>query len=194
MNTFMTDICQIRHSDRALTDFIHSNELVSGNAGTEILEDARYFRANVRDQKKIIDKKKIHEVTTMTEADIYLAGLTELEQEVCVLRLDLRTSSFKEIDKALNYKTEGSSSHKIYKRAIRKIEKYLMLPEDEKIKMLLSDLEYQIHIHMQQNLTNREIAEVLGKSKETIKSTKTRLRRKMVKLKELSVPVEGVNI
>ena len=74
MSTFMTDLYQIKQSDEALTTFINTHESTTSGTYNEQVDDARYFRANVRDQKKIIQQKKFFEVETMTEADIYMAG------------------------------------------------------------------------------------------------------------------------
>ncbi len=193
MSTIMTDLAQIKQSDEALTSFIRTYDSVYPTEFSEQVEDAKYFRSNVRDQKKIIQRKKIFEVSTMTEADIIMAGLTTTEQIVLSTKLNMRTNSFKEVDKVLGYTTSGSTSYNIYRKAIRKIENYLMLPEDQKLKRLLSDQQYNIFECMIKGMKNKDIAEQLGCSLGTVKTSKNRIRAKVLPLNELSIPVKGVN-
>ncbi|WP_430885236.1 helix-turn-helix transcriptional regulator [Fusibacter sp. JL216-2] len=193
MSTFLADVVQIKESERALTAFIEQNRPTTIRGYVEQVDDAMYFRSNVRDQKKIVENKKFFEVATMTEADINLSGLTDTEKRVLLKRLEMRTNSFREVDKALGYKTDGSSSYQIYRKAIKKIEKYLLLPSDQKCRSLLSEQQYNIYECMKLNMTNKEIAEKLGCSLGTVKTSKNRIRKKLNPLSQLSVPVEGVN-
>lgn len=193
MSTFLTDVVQIKESERALTAFIEQNRPTKTSEYVEQVDDAMYFRSNVRDQKKIIEKKKFFEVATMTEADINLSGLTETEKRVLLKKLEMRTNSFREVDKTLGYKTDGSTSYQIYKKAIKKIEQYLMLPSDQKYRRLLSKQQCEIYECMTLNMTNKEIAEKLGCSLGTVKTSKNRIRKKLLPLSQLSIPVEGVN-
>jgi len=188
----MTDLMQIQEAEKLLTTYIESNQPLNGEYIDDV-DNAKFLRANTRDQKKIIQQKKLFEVSTMTKSDILLSGLTTTEQAVLNKKLDMRTNSFKEVDKALGYSTGGSTSYNIYRKALRKIENYLILPNDQKLKRLLSEQQYQIFECMLSGMKNKDIAELVGCSLGTVKTSKNRIRSKVLPLKDLSIPVVGVN-
>ncbi len=185
MSTILTDVVQIKEAEQMLTSYIDRNRPDDGSYNLDV-DNASMMRANVRDQKKIMDKKKLFEINTMTEADIRLAGLTKTEQCVLLKRLEMRTSSFREVDVALGYSSEGKTSWAIYQKAIKKIEKFLILSETDRIKRLLSPQQLEVYKLMNDGLSSTEIAKILSCSDATVRMSKKRIRTKLKSFEELS--------
>lgn len=138
-----------------------------------LLELAGSMESDLNKMTAEMENRVLYQFQAMDEKDIKLAGLTERQKEIALLR---QRYSYTEIGKMLGM--APSSVFSIYRDAVNKIKKYKMAQMQDQPHGL-GDRQLQIYFLQKEGKSNSEIAEELGISINTVKTQIRIIKQKL---------------
>lgn len=138
------------------------------------LEIAREIRRNMTRTLDDLEKKTMYEFNAFSLKDIRNSKLTKDELKVLKYRIE-HHYTYEKISEILS--KSQSSIFEIYKNAQKKIQKYVSLNNREKNTYRLSNQQKKVFTLIEQGKTNKQIAEALGISINTVKVQKNRIKK-----------------
>ncbi|MCT4564990.1 MAG: hypothetical protein N4A68_11860 [Maledivibacter sp.] len=182
-SSWMDIKCSCKASRKRVNEFIDKKSSIENKTIYDVvdLEIAREISRDLKNTEKELDNKILYEFDSFALEDIKNSKLTDREIEVLEFRVK-QHYSYERISQIFN--VSKSCVYEIFLNAKKKIEKYKKIDVSEKELNKLSPQQIQIYKLINQNKTNREIAEAIHTSVDNVKKQKRKINIKLVGTKK----------